>query len=98
MKVVILAGGLGTRISEYTKFIPKPMIKIGKFPILIHIMRHYLKYGLNEFIVAAGYKAEILKKYFPKFKKYGLNFEHKRQILQTYYKTIFLHDFFLQFH
>ena len=76
MKVVILAGGLGTRISEYTKFIPKPMIKIGKFPILIHIMRHYLKYGLNEFIVAAGYKAEILKKYFPKFKKYGLNFEH----------------------
>ena len=76
MKVVILAGGLGTRLSEHTKFIPKPMIKIGKFPILIHIMRHYLKYGLNEFIVAAGYKAEILKKYFPKFKKYGLNFEH----------------------
>lgn len=76
MKVVILAGGLGTRLSEHTKFIPKPMIKIGKFPILIHIIRHYLKYGLNEFIVAAGYKAEILKKYFPKFKKYGLNFEH----------------------
>ena len=47
IKVVILAGGLGTRLSEYTKLIPKPMIKIGPYPILIHIMSHYIKYGFN---------------------------------------------------
>lgn len=76
MKIIILAGGLGTRLSEHTKLTPKPMIKIGKFPILIHIMHHYLKYGFKEFIVAAGYKAEVLKNYFPKFKGYGLNFDH----------------------
>ena len=46
MKVVILAGGLGTRLGEYTHSIPKPMVKIGKFPIIVHIMGHYLKYGL----------------------------------------------------
>ena len=49
MKVVILAGGLGTRLSEYTKTIPKPMVQIAKKPMLIHIMEHYSRYGFNDF-------------------------------------------------
>ena len=61
MKVVILAGGLGTRLAEYTQTIPKPMVKIGKFPIVIHIMGHYLKYGFKDFILATGYKTKSLK-------------------------------------
>ena len=63
MKVIILAGGFGTRISEYTKTIPKPMIKINKKPILHHIMDHYSKYGYKVYI-ALGYKGEVIKKYF----------------------------------
>ena len=51
MKVIILAGGYGTRLSEYTNSIPKPLVKIGKHPILIHIMKQYAKYGYTEFIV-----------------------------------------------
>ena len=54
MKIVILAGGLGSRLSEYTKSIPKPMVKVGKFPIIIHIMSHYMSYGYNDFILATG--------------------------------------------
>ena len=61
MKVVILAGGKGTRISEYTKSIPKPMIEVGKKPLIVHIMQHYAKFGFKDFIVAAGYKQEIIK-------------------------------------
>ena len=61
MKVVILAGGLGTRISEYTKVIPKPMIKVGGVPLLTHIMRLFKSYGYNEFLIAAGYKKQIIK-------------------------------------
>ena len=68
MKVVILAGGLGTRISEYTKTIPKPMIPINKVPILIHIINYYRKYGFNEFYIAVGYKSKIIKDYFKKKK------------------------------
>ena len=68
MKVVILAGGKGTRIAEYTKTIPKPMIKIGNKPIIEHIIDHYKKYDLKEFIIASGYKSFILKKYFKKQK------------------------------
>jgi glucose-1-phosphate cytidylyltransferase len=64
MKVIILAGGLGTRLSEYTNTIPKPMIKIGRYPILIHIINHYLKYGFNDFILATGYKNQVFKKYY----------------------------------
>ena len=64
MKVIILAGGFGSRISEYTKTIPKPMIKIKKKPILHHIMDHYSKYGHKEFYIALGYKGEVIKKYF----------------------------------
>lgn len=72
MKVVILAGGLGTRLSEYTKKIPKPMVKIKKVPIIVHIIKHYAKFGIKDFYIAAGYKKEIIKEYFKK-KRLGLN-------------------------
>ena len=66
MKVVILAGGLGTRLSEYTKAIPKPMVKINGKPILIHIINHYLKYGFNDFYIALGYKGYYIKNFLKK--------------------------------
>ena len=72
MKVVILAGGLGTRISEYTKSIPKPMIKIQNKPIIFHIMKIYADHGFKDFLVALGYKGNVIKKYF-KNKNYGWN-------------------------
>ena len=75
MKVVILAGGLGTRLSEYTHSIPKPMIKIGNIPIIIHIMNHYIKNGFNEFIIAAGYKNKIIKQYFKNYNQSGKKFK-----------------------
>ena len=61
MKVIILAGGKGSRLSEYTKLIPKPMVKIIKVPIIVRIIRHYEKYGFKEFIIAGGYKNKIIK-------------------------------------
>lgn len=64
MKVVILAGGFGTRLSEETQVKPKPMVSIGDQPIMWHIMKHYAYYGLKEFYIALGYKGEIIKKYF----------------------------------
>ena len=64
MKVVILAGGKGTRLSEYTKLIPKPMLKILKIPIIVRIIKHYNNYGFNDFIIATGYKKKIIQKYF----------------------------------
>ena len=64
MKVVILAGGYGTRLQEYTKSIPKPLVKIANEPILIHIMRLYAKYGFTEFVIALGYKGALIRKYF----------------------------------
>ena len=66
MKVVLLAGGFGTRLSEYTKTIPKPMICIGDKPILLHIMKFYAKHGFKNFYIALGYKGEIIKKFFNK--------------------------------
>jgi glucose-1-phosphate cytidylyltransferase len=64
MKVVILAGGMGTRISEETTVIPKPMIEIGSKPILWHIMKMYSHFGFNDFIICLGYKGYIIKEYF----------------------------------
>ena len=64
MKVVILAGGLGTRISELTKIIPKPMIKVLGKPIIHRIIDHYYFYGYKEFYVAVGYKGEVIQNYF----------------------------------
>jgi len=71
MKTIILAGGLGTRIAEYTTKIPKPMVEIGEHPILWHIMNWYSKFGYNDFIIALGYKATIVKEYFLNY--YALN-------------------------
>lgn len=71
MKVVILAGGLGTRISEESDHKPKPMIEVGGKPLLWHIMKHYSHYGFNEFIVCAGYKAEVIKEYFHHYYLYN---------------------------
>ena len=68
MKVVILAGGYGTRISEYTKTIPKPMIKINGTPIIMHIISHFVFYGYKDFYIALGYKGNEIKKYFRNFK------------------------------
>ncbi|MFI3300257.1 MAG: glucose-1-phosphate cytidylyltransferase [Candidatus Gastranaerophilales bacterium] len=64
MKVVILAGGLGTRLSEETSLMPKPMVEIGGKPILWHIMKTYSHYGFNDFIVLTGYKSHVIKDYF----------------------------------
>lgn len=71
MKVVILAGGFGTRLLEETERIPKPMVEIGGRPILWHIMKHYSHYGFKEFIIALGYKGEVIKRYFIEY--YNLN-------------------------
>ena len=72
MKLVILAGGFGTRMPEYTKTIPKPMVRVNKLPIIQHIINHYLKFGIKQFYIALGYKKEIIKKY---FKNKKLNYE-----------------------
>ena len=64
MKVVILCGGLGTRLSEETKTKPKPMVKIGTKPIIWHLIKYFQYYGFNDFLLATGYKSNILKKYF----------------------------------
>lgn len=64
MKVVLLAGGLGTRISEESQYKPKPMIEIGGMPILWHVMKEYSHYGFNEFIICAGYKQHVIKEWF----------------------------------
>lgn len=74
MKVAILAGGRGTRISEETETIPKPMVEIGGKPILWHIMKTYSKYGFNQFIICLGYKGYIIKEYFSHY------FLHKSDI------------------
>lgn len=83
MKVVILAGGLGTRISEYTKTVPKPMIKINNKPIIFHIMKHYSNYGFKDFYIAAGYKKKIIKDYFKK--KF---YDWKVNVIDTGQKTM----------
>jgi len=64
MKVAILAGGLGSRLSEVTERLPKPMVEVGCKPLLWHIMKHYEHYGLREFVVALGYRGEVIKDYF----------------------------------
>lgn len=75
MKVVIFAGGFGTRISEYTKTIPKPMIKINGIPIIMYIINHYKSYGFKDFYIALGYKGNEIKKFFKKnnFSKWKIN-------------------------
>ena len=67
MKVIILAGGFGSRLSEYTEMIPKPMVQIGGIPIIVHIMNYYSFYGHKEFYLALGYKAEIFNEFFKSY-------------------------------
>ena len=64
MKIVILAGGFGTRLSEFTDVIPKPMVTIGGIPIIQHIMNYYSQFGHKDFYIALGYKSEKIKEYF----------------------------------
>ena len=64
MKTVILAGGYGSRIPEYTNKIPKPMIKVGGVPLLTHIMRIFKSYGYDDFLIAAGYKKKVIENYY----------------------------------
>jgi glucose-1-phosphate cytidylyltransferase len=74
MKVILLAGGFGTRLSEYTDVIPKPMVPIGGKPILWHIMKTYAKYGHKDFYVALGYKAEVIKDFFLNYRALNSDF------------------------
>ncbi len=74
MKVIILAGGFGTRLSEYTESIPKPMVTIGGKPILWHIMKTYAKYKHSDFYLALGYKAEVIKDYFLNYRSLNSDF------------------------
>src|SRR3989338_2069516 len=69
--VMILCGGLGTRLREETEVRPKPMVEIGHRPILWHIMKHYAAYGLKDFILCLGYKGHIIKEYFLNYKTFG---------------------------
>lgn len=74
MKVIILAGGFGTRISEYSQVVPKPMINIGGKPIIWHIMQRYAHFGHKDFYLALGYKAEIVKDYFLNYRALNADF------------------------
>ena len=73
MKVVILAGGLGTRLAEETEVKPKPMVEIGARPILWHIMKHYAHYGYTEFYIALGYRGEVIKHFFMNYAAFSSN-------------------------
>ena len=74
MKVIILCGGMGTRLREETEYKPKPMVEIGGKPILWHIMKHYSHYGFKEFVLALGYKGDVIRNYFLNFYKYNSDF------------------------
>lgn len=74
MKVILLAGGFGTRLSEYTNVIPKPMVPVGGKPILWHIMQTYAQFGHKDFYVALGYKAEVIKDYFLNYRSLNADF------------------------
>ena len=74
MELVIFAGGLGTRISEETDYVPKPMVKIGKKPILWHIIKYYSVFGFSKFIICGGYKIKIIRNYFKNLKKKNNSF------------------------
>ena len=74
MRVILLAGGFGTRLHEYTEMIPKPMVPIGGKPIMWHIMKHYAHFGHMDFYVALGYKAEVIKEYFLQYRTLNADF------------------------
>lgn len=90
MKVVILAGGYGTRISEETSVRPKPMIEIGGKPILLHIMHLYSSYGLHDFIICLGYKSHVIKEYFANYYLYNsdVTFDFRNENKCTIHQSI----------
>lgn len=88
--VVILCGGMGTRLVEYTEVRPKPMVEIGGRPILWHIMKHYSHYGFNEFILALGYKGEMIKRYFLDF--FALNQDFSVSVKDGRIQTIDINE------
>lgn len=89
MKVVIMCGGVGSRMKEETEFRPKPLVKIGEQPILWHIMKHYAQFGFKDFILALGYKGEMIREYFINYQLFTHDFtislgkERKLQILDS---------------
>ena len=89
MKAVILAGGLGTRISEETHLKPKPMIEIGGRPILWHILKIYSKYGVNDFIICCGYKGYVIKEYFANYFLHmsDITFDMKKNKMEVHQKN-----------
>ena len=98
MKVVILAGGFGTRISEESHLKPKPMIEIGEKPILWHIMKEYSYYGYNDFVICCGYKQHIIKEWFANYylytQDYFLYIKHFIAIYSIIGKNLFSGFFF----
>ena len=88
MKVVILAGGLGTRLSEETSLKPKPMVEIGGKPILWHIMKQYSAYGINDFIICCGYKGYVIKEYFANYFLHmsDVTFDMKNNKMEVHHK------------
>lgn len=90
MKVVILAGGYGTRLNEETRVKPKPMVEVGNRPILWHIMKIYSAYGLNDFIICLGYKGETIKKYFADYflNHSDVTFDMRTQEMQVHRSEI----------
>ena len=89
MKVVILAGGFGTRLSEETAIRPKPMVEIGGKPILWHIMRCYLAHGLDEFVICCGYKGFMIKQYFAEYALHvsDITFDMKNDVTEVHHRT-----------
>lgn len=90
MKVVILCGGQGTRLREETEYRPKPLVPIGKYPILWHIMKHYYYYGHNDFILALGYKSHLIKEYFMHYRWHTTDFTVNIKSKKTEYHSF--HD------
>ena len=88
MKAVILAGGLGTRLSEETTFKPKPMIEIGGKPVLWHIMKMYSSHGINDFVICCGYKGNVIKEYFANYflHQSDVTFEMKSNSMEVHHK------------
>ena len=90
MQLVILAGGYGTRISEESISIPKPLISIGDKPIIWHIMKYYSAFGITEFIICRGSKGHKLKEYFFNYSKYTSDFMVKKKIVTIRYWQIIM--------
>ena len=88
MKVLILAGGFGSRLSEETKKIPKPIIKIGEFPIIWHIMKYFSSFGYNDFVLLTGYKSESIIDYFKNTNLQNSKMQEGNNISILNYKTV----------